>query len=149
MAPSSREHILLNWETLQLVERFANVLYPFEAADLFRRLPKLGYIVAERILFGARVEVGKPIATKGDVELVMNQDNKTLGIMGRDIESVLTEFKNLREFWTKYLDPSPNTSTHYVEINCSAWAKAQRSPLQAFDPTAWYSVEFCCYDLRL
>ena len=132
MASSARENVNIKWERVSLIERFATVLYPFEPTELLRELPKLGYIVAERILFGARLESGKPIATKGNVELIINQDNKTLGVMGRDIESVLTEFMNLREFWMKQLDPSPNTRTHYVEIDCDAWAKAQRSPIEAF-----------------
>jgi len=132
MPSSPRENMILKWETLSLIERFGNVLYPLDVVDLLRQLPKLGYIVAERVLRGAILEPGQPLAIKGDVELRINQDNKTLGVVGRDVESVQEAFQNLRQLWMEQLDTSPNICTDYVEIDGSGWAKGQRNPIEVF-----------------
>ncbi|MBI4329864.1 MAG: hypothetical protein HY673_01120 [Chloroflexi bacterium] len=132
MPSNPRENITLNWVTIQLIERFANVLYPLDPVDLLLRLPNLGYVVAERVALGAPLEAGKPLAVKGDVELILNQDNKILGVRGRTAESVLKEFESLRQFYTDELDPSPSIRTDYVEIHGNGWVRGQRNPLEVF-----------------
>ncbi len=133
MVANNKQKIDLNWSKMHLIERFDTVLYPLDVGEMLRQLPKLGYVVAERILYGARLEEGMPLAIKGDVEIRLNQDNKTIGIMGYNADKILEEFKILRDWWTQQLDPSPNMRTDYVEFDCAGWAKTQQSPLQTFN----------------
>lgn len=63
---------------------------------------------------------------KGNVELVFNQDNKVLGVEGRNIIETIDGFNELREFWFKQLALSPIAETHYVELSCEGFRKLKR-----------------------
>lgn len=103
------------WFSLRLIERFSNVFYPIEIPLLLRALPTIGYIVPKKVLKNV-LEPGESIATKGNLELIFNQDNKTFGVEGRDLAEVIAGFNELRSFWVDQIKPSPPAQTHYVEM---------------------------------
>jgi hypothetical protein len=115
MDKTEKKGLDLRWVSLRLVERFMNVLYPLDIPILLRLLPNIGYVVPKKVFKGI-VEPGEALAIKGNMELVLNQDNKTLGVQGRDISEVVEGFNELRNFWTEELNPSPVAETHYIEL---------------------------------
>ena len=130
----AKEHALLievNWYVVFIVERFSSPLYPFDVRELLRQLPTIGYIVPEPVLRGT-LEPNQPIARKGDVELIINQDNKTIGVKGREIGRTIEFFKELRKFYLEHLDPSPGLLTQYIEFHGEGWAKSGNNPTTTF-----------------
>lgn len=131
MAKEGVGNLKVRWITLRLIERFKNVLYPIDIPMLLRLLPSIGYVVRAKTLKGV-LEAGEPLATKGNIELLINQDNKTLGVEGSDILEVINGFNELRKLWLEKLDPSPGTETHYVEVIARGIIKSTWNPTAAF-----------------
>lgn len=129
MAGEKQPNIQIVWHQVDVMERFSSVLYPLDTLELLRQLPTIGYIVPDLVLRGTPEE-GKPVATKGDIELLINQENKTIGVRGRDLEKALASFKELREFYLERLDPSPGLATHYVELVGQGWIKSKANPTE-------------------
>jgi hypothetical protein len=98
-------------------------------------LPQKGYVVPELVLRGTP-EDNKPIATHGDMELIVNDTAKTLGIRGRDPDRVADAFEGLRAFYQEHVDPSPGIATHYVELDAKGWVKTDSNPTLAM-ATFW------------
>ncbi|MCL0066154.1 hypothetical protein M1N79_04690 [Dehalococcoidia bacterium] len=119
------------WVSLSLNERFKNVLYPVDLPVLLRLLPNIGYVVTKKILKGV-LEPGEPWAVKGNVELLVNQDNKTLGVEGREISQVVDGFSELRAFWLDELSPCPDAETHYVELAGNGILRSLKNPTEVF-----------------
>jgi hypothetical protein len=119
------------WISLRLSERFKNVLYPVDLPMLLRLLPNIGYIVNKKILKGV-LEPGESFATKGNVELILDQSNKTIGIEGREVTEVIDGFSELRGFWLEQLTPSPDAETHYLELVGQGIAKSANNPTRVF-----------------
>ena len=131
MAQGYQIPIEIHWYSVSIVERFSSPLYPLDALELLRQLPIIGYIVPEQVLRGIPVS-NQPIARKGDVELIINQDNKTIGLKGREIGRTIEYFKELRQFYFEHLDPSPGLLTQYMEFNGEGWAKSGNNPTATF-----------------
>ena len=127
------ENLKPRWRRLRLNERFTNVLYPIDLFELLRQLPNAGYIVPQKIFKGI-IEPGEATALKGNVELVANQDNKTLGIEGHEISpaEIIDSFNELRSFWHEHLDSFQNTETHYLELTGEGLVKTGKNPLKIF-----------------
>lgn len=133
MDSSRVEKLKPRWRRLRLVERFANVLYPIDLFELLRQLPNAGYIVPKKVFKGV-IEPGEAAARKGNVELVVNQDNKTLGIEGHEISpaEIIDSFNELRNFWHEHLDSFQNTETHYLELIGEGLVKTGKNPVKVF-----------------
>ncbi len=133
MDSSRVENLKPRWRRLRLVERFANVLYPIDLFELLRQLPKAGYVVPPKIFKGV-IEPGEAAALKGNVELVANQDIRTLGIEGHEISpaEIIDSFNELRSFWHEKLEPSRSIETHYFELTGEAWVKTRKNPVKVF-----------------
>lgn len=131
MTTEQKQVIQIVWHRAAVIERFSSVLYPLDIAELLRQLPTIGYVVPELVLRGTP-EVGKPIAQKGDIELVINQDNKTIGVRGREAEKAVVSFKELRDFYLQRLDPSPGLATQYLEFDGEGWARSENNPSASF-----------------
>ncbi len=129
MAIQEQKELQIVWQQVSIVERFSSVLYPLDLQELLKQLPAIGYIVPELVLKGTP-EIGKAIATKGDIDLIINQDNKVLGVNGRSPEKSIEAFQELRQFYLEHLDLSPNLVIQYVEFNGNGWLKSKRNPLE-------------------
>ena len=129
MADDKQPSVQIVWHQVAVIERFSSVLYPLDILELLKQVPAIGYVVPELVLRGTPEE-GKPIATKGDIELMINQDNKTIGVRGRDIEKAVASFKELREFYLERLDPSPGLATQYLEFDGQGWIKSKANPAE-------------------
>lgn len=121
----------VRWASVRLVERFMNVLYPFDIRMLLRLLPNIGYVVPQKRLKGV-MEAGEAVAIKGNLELILDSANKALGIEGNGIPEVIDGFKELRSFWMNQLNPSPTAVTHYVELGGEGVVKSKNNPVEAF-----------------
>jgi hypothetical protein len=132
MTSEKQPAVQIVWHQVSIVERFSSVLYPLDLFELLKQIPSIGYVVPELVLRGGSLAAGRPLATKGDIDLLVNQDNKTIGVMGRDIEKALASFEELREFYLERLDPSPGLTTQYLEIDAQGWAKAKLNPVEVF-----------------
>ena len=128
---SDAEQVEFTWQSVSVIQRFSSVLYPLDTYELLRQAPTIGYVVSDLVLRGI-MEAGKPAAQKGDIELLVNQDNKTLGVKGRDVDEAITAFKELQAFYIERLDPSPGLATQYVEFDGQGWAKSGHNPTTAF-----------------
>lgn len=124
-------NLMPRWVSLRLVERFKNVLYPIDLPMLLRLLPNIGYVVSKKILKGV-LEPGESLAMKGNVELTLNQDNKTIGVVGREVSEVVDGFSELRSFWLDQLHPSPSAETHYIELGGEAIVRSLKNPVEVF-----------------
>lgn len=131
MDKGKREGLYLQWVSLRVIERFINVLYPIDIPMLLRLLPNIGYVVPKKVLKGF-VEPGEALAVKSNIELILNQDNKTLGVSGRDVSEVLEGFNELRSFWIEHLNPSPSAETHYIELGGEGIINSQNNPSGVF-----------------
>jgi hypothetical protein len=129
MTGGKEPNVHIVWHQVAVIERFSSVLYPLDIFELLKQLPTIGYVVPELVLRGP-TEERQPIATKGDIELVINQDNKTIGVRGRDTETVVASFQELRDFYLERLDPSPGLATHYLEFNGQGWVRSKANPTQ-------------------
>jgi hypothetical protein len=123
------------WQQVSTVERYSSPLYPINIPRLLAQLPLVGYIVPDLVLRGTP-EQGKPIAMKGDTELVINTDNKTLGVKDKDPESTVNAFRELRKFCLERLDPPP-LAVQYVEFDGAGWIKSKDNPLKVFS-SMWH-----------
>lgn len=121
----------IQWMPIRLVERFMNVLYPIEIPVLLRLLPNIGYIVPQKLYKGI-IEPGEALAVKGNTELLLNQDNKTLGLEGNNIKELVERFNELRNFWQEKINPQPPAITHYVEIAGSGFIETTSKPRENF-----------------
>ena len=128
---SNKKNLSVQWIRVTLLERFLNVLYPIDMAVLLRELPQIGYVVPRKVLKGV-LELGEALAIKGDIELLINQDNKTIGVEGREVIGVIDSFKELRNFWLEKLNPSPKAETHYIEIGGQGYVLTDRNPMTVF-----------------
>ncbi len=124
--------IQIVWQRVSITEGFSSVLFPLDVFDLLRQLPNIGYVVPDLVLRGTP-EANRPIATKGDVELTISQDNKTIGVRGRGPEKIVEAFKELREFYLENLDPSPSLATRYLEFDGHGWVKSKSNPSEVFN----------------
>ncbi|MBI4295351.1 MAG: hypothetical protein HY669_04205 [Chloroflexi bacterium] len=131
MTNNKEQSLRLRWISLRLVERFGNVLYPIDIAVLLRELPKIGYIVPRKVLKGI-LEPGESLAVKGNLELLINQDNKTLGLQGDKTLEVIDGFSELRSFWLERLNPSPCADTHYIELGGEGMTTSLKNPIEVF-----------------
>jgi hypothetical protein len=128
---ADKEQVVVTWQSLSIIQRFSSVLYPLDSYELLRQLPTIGYVVSDLALRGTP-EVDKPAATKGDIEIVGNQDNKTIGVKGRDVDKTISAFQELQSFCVDRLDPSPGLSTHYIEFDGRGWVKTGHNPTAVF-----------------
>lgn len=131
MASAKQPGVKVAWRQVNVSEKFSSVLYPIDVFELLRTLPNVAYVVPDLVLRGTP-EQGKPIATKGDIELLVNQENKTLGVRGRDIDATISAFRDLRKHSREQLDPSPALATQYVELDAQGWAETKTSATQAY-----------------
>jgi len=130
MAEGKKTDIDVAWHRVSVIERFSSVLYPINVPQLLWQLPTIGYIVPDLVLRGTP-EQGKPIATKGNTELTLNMDNKTIGVIDKDPEKATTAFLELREFYIGRLDLSP-PEVQYVEFDGQGWVRSKESPVRVF-----------------
>jgi hypothetical protein len=131
MDKASRQELSPRWFQVRVVERFMNVLYPIEIPVLLRLLPNIGYVVSRKVLKGV-VEPGEALAVKGNMELVFNQDNKTLGVEGREVSEVVDGFNELRSFWLEQCTPLPSAETHYIELGGQGVIESHNNPTDVF-----------------
>lgn len=131
MTSAKQDEPQIAWHQVTIIERFSSVLYPLDIVELLKQLPEIGYVVPELVLRGTPEE-GKPIATKGDIELILNQDSKIIGVKGRNIESAIESFQQLKQCYFERLDPSPGLATQYLEFEGRGWAKSKSNPTQIF-----------------
>lgn len=129
MVSGNRDNIQIGWYQVAISEGFSSVLYPLDIWELLKQIPTIGYVVPELVLRGTPEE-RKPIATKGDIELVFNQENKTIGVKGRNPEKAVEAFRELRQFYLERLDPSPSLATLYLEFDAQGWAKSKGNPVE-------------------
>ncbi|MBE9501119.1 MAG: hypothetical protein KAX23_03735 [Dehalococcoidia bacterium] len=129
MTAGKQAELQIVWHQVTVIERFSSVLYPLDILELLKQIPTIGYVVPELVLRGT-LEAGKPIATKGDVELIIDQDKKTVGVKGRDPDNAVESFQELRQFCLERLDPSPGLTTQYVEFDGQGWAKSEKDPTE-------------------
>ena len=122
--------VQIAWYQVAITERFSSVLYPLDVWQLLREITDIAYVVPNLLLSTGQYEAGKPIAVKGDIELILDQDKKTIGVKGRDPEKVVESFQELRDFYTERLDPSSALATHYVEFEGQGWARGRMSPIE-------------------
>lgn len=127
----TEKSIEIVWRRISIIQRFSSVLYPFDIIELLRQLPALGYITPSLTLT-VSPDPNQPIAQKGDVELVINQDNKTIGLVGRSIEKTVITFRELYKFYSNTLDPSSGLKEQYIELNGDGWLKTNHNPLSTF-----------------
>ena len=123
--------IQIAWRQVSVIEGFSSVLYPLDVFELLKQLPSIGYVVPELVLRGTP-EQGRPIAIKGDVELIINQEGRTIGVRGRDVEKVVESYRELRGFYMERLDPSPGLATRYLEFDGRGWASSDGNPNAVF-----------------
>ena len=101
--------------TSALIERFHSVLYPFPLERVLDALPSKGWLVPFVEREAGEVKLaGQP--SKGNVKLVFDVSNKTVGVRGIDPDEALNEFRELSEFLLKDFGLSPEVRTHYVEF---------------------------------
>lgn len=131
--------IQVTWRRVTISQRFSSVLYPLDVFELLRQLPTIGYVVPELVLRGTP-EPNKPVAQKGDMELLIDQGNKTLGVAGRDVHKTIASFKELSSLCIERLDLSPAIAIDYVELNGDGWAKTDQSPVSSFS-SFWSSCK--------
>lgn len=131
MAGDKQPNVQIVWHHVSIMERFSSVLYPLDIVELLKGIPNIGYIVPELVLRGTP-ELDKPLATRGDIELMINQENKTIGVKGRNVEKTIESFQELREYYLKQMDASPGLATHYVEFQGQGWAKSNANPNEVF-----------------
>ena len=93
-------------------------------ATLLSELPNIGYIVSDLVRRGTP-EQGKPLATKGSTELLINTDNKTIGVRDNTPENAVNAFRELQEFYLTSLDPSP-LQVQYVEFEGTGLVNPKR-----------------------
>ncbi len=130
MTGNKQASVQIAWYQVAVVERFSSVLYPLDVWQLLREITDIAYVVPALLLSRGEQEAGKPIAVKGDIELIVNQDKKTIGVRGRDPEKVVESFQELRDFYTERLDPSSGLATHYVEFDGRGWVRGRRNPIE-------------------
>lgn len=130
---------IIRWVQLRVTERFQNVLFPVDIALLLRSLPQIGYIVSRKVFKGV-LEPGEPLATKGNVELIINSANNLLGVEGRDVSELLGSFNELRKFWLEELKPSPEPQTFFAELYGQGVVKSVKNPNGVFTDF-WASYE--------
>jgi len=128
---ADKEQVDITWQSVSVIQRFSSVLYPLDTFELLKQAPTIGYVVSDLALRGT-LEAGKPAAQKGDIELVGNQDNKTIGVKGREVDKSIAAFKELQIFYMERLDPSPGLATHYIEFDAQGWAKSGHNPTAVF-----------------
>ena len=126
-----QENINITWQQVSLIERFSSVLYPLDLVELLRILPTIGFVVPDISRAGVQ-DILNPIAHKGNIGLVVNRDNKTIGVKGLQIEEVIESYIELRSFYTERLDPSDGLHTQYIEFQGDGWAKSNNNPLNVF-----------------
>ncbi len=131
MTSAKKDDLQIVWHQVTIIERFSSVLYPLDILELLKQISTIGYVVPELVLRGTP-EADKPIATKGDIDLIINQDNKTIGVKGRDPENAVVSFQELRQFYLERLDPSPGLTTQYVEFDGQGWAKPEKDPTEIY-----------------
>lgn len=131
MNKNQSNELEIKWITIRIIERFMNVLFPIEIPVLLRLLPNIGYIVPSKRLKGV-IDPGEALAIKGNNELILNQDNKLLGIEGSSISDILEAFNELRNFWIERINPNPAAETHYVEIAGTGFVGTTTSPSEKF-----------------
>lgn len=131
MASKKELGVQIVWQQVSVVEGFSSVLYPLDIYELLKQLPNLGYVVPDLVLRGTP-EQSRPIATKGDIELTINQDNKTIGVRGRDTKKAVASYQELKDFYLNMLDPSPGLATRYLEFDGHGWAKSSANPTEVF-----------------
>lgn len=119
------------WFSLRLVEKFSNVIYPIDIPSLFRVLPNIGYIVPKKVLKGI-LEPGESLAIKGNIELILNQQNQTIGVSGKNVSEVVTGFTELRNFWLDQLKPCPPALTQYTELSGESVLLSSKNPTKVF-----------------
>jgi len=107
-----------NWERIPLrvtlLERFDSVLYPVNLLPLLDRVPELGWVVEERVEDEQGIRTKTP--KRGNLRLIMDQGNKTLGVTGNDIADVVAGYRELRQAAQEVSDYSPTVETDYVEF---------------------------------
>jgi hypothetical protein len=131
MGMAGKEQVELTWQSISVIQRFSSVLYPLDIYELLREAPTIGYVVSDLALRGTP-EINKPVAQKGDIELVGNQDNKTIGVKGRGVDKSIAAFQELQAFYMERLDPSPGLATQYIEFDGRCWAKSGHNPTAVF-----------------
>ena len=129
--PEAQKHeIEVTWQQVSTVERFSSVLYPINVPRLLSLLPIAGFVVPDLVLRGTP-EAGKPLATKGNTELLINTDNKTLGVKDKDPERSVNAFQELRKFYLEQIDPS-SVEIQYVEFDGIGWIRSKDNPVRVF-----------------
>jgi len=129
MAERKQRDVQIVWQRVTLIERFSSVLYPLDLPELLRQIPTIGYVVSEPSARGIAEGV-MPSASKGDVTLIINEGNKTLGVAARDPGTALQSYEELRCFYIEHLDPSPGLKSHYHELQAVGWAKSGQDPVR-------------------
>jgi hypothetical protein len=132
MSEAKKETRAIKWVDVRLVERFSNVLIPIEIPVLLRLLPSIGYIVPAKRLKGV-IDPGDSIAVKGNVELLINQDNRSLGVAAGNISELIEGFNELRSFWTEQINPQPAAETHFIELGGQGFKGTDTKPSESFN----------------
>ena len=121
---------------VDLIERFAAVLYPVELTVLLERLPEQGWVV-QATISGGEVLADRELATKGNVQLVVDTGNKLLGVRGNHAAETLEAYRELRAVAQEISRFTPNVSTDYVEIRYRGWTERGANPTEVF--ASWWS----------
>lgn len=131
MNAEQKKQVQVVWYRILISERFSSVLYPIDVIELLKQLPSIGYVVPDLVLRGTP-EANRPLASKGDIELIINQDNKTLGVRGRETEKTVESLKELRQLYLERLNPSTGLVVQYIELDGEGWAISDKNPTSAF-----------------
>lgn len=119
-----------------LMERFDSVLYPVNLFALLDRLPELGWVVEDRIEDEEGIRTKAP--KRGNLRILIDQGNKTLGVTGNDLAEVLSGYRELRDAVRELSDFSPLTTTDYAELRYVGQIKRLgTNPLEVL--TEWWS----------
>ena len=118
-----------------LSERFDSVLYPIEIIDLFDRLPEFGWVVSRRMDEQGTLRL-RDAPSKGNVRLVIDTANKTLGVSGNDLTETLNEYRGLRSLIRELIEFPPQVVTDYVEFRYTGSISGETNPPQVF--SAWW-----------
>ena len=120
---------------VDLIERYAAVLYPVDVSLLLDRLPEKGWVV-HATMSGGNVLADGQLATRGNVQLVISTDNKTLGVRGNDPTETVQAYRELQSVTQQISRFPPGVSTDYVEVRYVGWAERGSNPSETL--ASWW-----------
>ena len=133
--PTPRDAWRFSPQLSSLVVRYDAVLYPFQVPELLRVLPESGWIVPKAVLRRDQI-AAEDLPTKGDAYVVLNQENKTLGVQGLELGEVITGYEELMDLVGAMFALPPSVTPQYLELRHRGWAQGQAEPATVM--TEWW-----------